>query len=348
MAVLFLDGMGHLSAAHILSKYDFASNYASGDVSAASTLGRFSTACYTLPNATGFVLGKVVSAQSYLGVGVHFYTANVGRNTYSFLGLFDDTTCAVATLRPADLTDGFVLYISGNATSAASLTATYTENTWNLIELEASWGSPAVIRAYLSGVLVLSYASALTNPTASAFTQVRWGGHTNVGSDRLDDLYIINNASGGLSTLASASMRIREHYGIADTATASWTPSTGASHWSMLNEASGVATGHDSNVTYISAPTAGARDLFSLAVATGVYSTFEQPKAVQLTAAAIYTSGPTNLTLIYNGSGTVRSGLACATSATYQVHTYVFNSAAANVSWTVSAIDTLLIGLDAS
>ena len=91
----------------------------------------------------------------------------------------------------------------------------------------------------------------------------------------------------------------------------------------------------------------GARDLFSLAVATGVYSAFEQPKAVQLTAAALYVSGTTTLTLIYNGSGTVRSGVACATSSTYQIHTYVFNSAAANVSWTASAIDTLLIGVDA-
>ena len=353
MAILFLDGCDHLSTQNVVTKYDQLETYTSGDVTVVTSVTRLGTtgAVYKFPNAftRRTVMGincSALGAQSYLGLGINIMPSFITATASAPVLLIRDTASA-SVVRLAYSNQRWVLTVGSADTFAASTASNIlAASTWLLAELAVSYGASGTVLFYANGSAVLSYSGSVLTSAATGMTRAYWGTVTVNASPHLDDFYVINNAAPQVSTMPiGLNMRIRTHWPNDDTATSAWTPDTGSTHFTQVDESSTPGGGHDGAATYVCTTSANARDLYNIESATGTYSANEIPLGVQVVGVARATAGSPSLNLLAELSGTIVSHTTtCAVSSDWYCHRAVFTSAPGGVSWVVSRIDAVTIG----
>lgn len=352
MAILFLDGCDHLSTQNVITKYDLRENYTSGNVTVVTSVTRLGTtgAVYKF-NTVSPRLGiefSAVGVQSYIGMGMNYmYDGSTDNSTKITLMQILDTTSASVARISQEARGRWVLDLGSGNASVTSATAGVTTSIWDLIEFQVSYGASGRIQMYLSGTIVISYTGSVLTSAGTGMTRVFWGtGKTVAGkATYIDDFYVINNAGPQASALIGKNMRIRTHWPNGDTGTSAWTPDTGSTHYTQVDESSTPGAGHDGAATYVCTTSANARDLYDMENATGTYSANEIPLGVQIVAAARQTAGTPSLNLVTELSGTVLSHTTTsAVSSDWFFHRGVFMSAPGGASWVVSRLDALTIG----
>ena len=354
MAILFLDGCQHLSTQQIITKYDVASNYVSGDILSRLSITRLGLSAsvykksHTFANTGIFGVNfSAVGVQSYVAAGVNqlFTTAGVNGNKIAVLEFRD--TAGEAVIRVAGSSGQVVLDVGSGYTSVAAATGGNVASVWNLWEVEASYGATAVCRVYLSGVVLISYTGSILTSANTGITRAYWSWMrlATTHNGHIHDFYVINNAGPAASTLIGSSMQVRTHVVSGDTGTVQWSPASGSTHYTHVDEGSG-GDGHDGTATYVSANAANLRDLLSVASAAALYSASEVPRGVQVNAVALGTAGSLNLLVQVSGGTALSHTTTSAVSTAFQVHRAVFTSAPGGGTWQASSIDNLAIGIE--
>ena len=359
--LLFLDGMQHLSTQQVITKYDALSHMASGVISVYNSANKWGDSSRVYAIRAGVnapVLGanfSALGAQSWVGLGINFKAdgGSDNSNKHTVLEVRDTTGASVVRLAH-QLLAHFVLDIGSDLTSFTSVTATAysaASTAWHLIEMAVSYGASGGVQVYLSGVELVSYTGSVLTSAGTGIALGYWGTVRLVATHTTlyQDFYVINNATPGISTLIGSAMRVRTHWASADTGTSAWVPNTGTDHSTLLRESKDPASaiGHDASVTFVSAGSNLLRDLYQIDDATGLYSAAENPRGAQLTVVAQASGGTVNLNLLIELSGTVVSHTTTsAVSTSWYCHRALFTSAPGGVTWAVSRIDALTVGME--
>lgn len=205
--------------------------------------GRFGTGqAATWTNGTG-------AATSPLFTAVAGFTCGFG----VFMTTFSDTARAFTFLAGATVhvalrfnVDGSITALRDTTVLGSSAAGVLLGSTWHTVECEVVISDTiGRVTVYVDGVSVLNLTSQDTRNGAT--TAVDTFSRVSAGPTlRLDDLYITDSA-----TKPTAALRIETLYPTSDGATLNWTPSTGVSHFGVVDEAQASTT------DYISASLVG-------------------------------------------------------------------------------------------
>ena len=351
MALFTLDSMDAVSNDEIITRYDIVIDYESGACGTTPDAGRFGTGtqAYNLNN-TG--IGQPRLGNS--GVAVSKMIAGI----WTHIGVGIGTSGTVLAFRSADpnvLTSGIdqvavvltsahqlELWCGGVLRTSSVSALPNAANVFNGIELEAHFHSTTgSATVYVSGAFFFSFIGSTTTATGSSFNQALYG-RSNGLTVNFDDWYVFTDQGDTNTQRLGSAARIRLHR-VNASAVSAWTPIGAAANDLCVDE-----TLPDDVTTYVHTSAAGTTDRYNVTAATGVYSSAETPRAVQVVARAQAPSGgsPT-LTLLCELSGVVVSAptLPCSTAWMTQ-HLFPVSLRPGGSTWAVSHIDNVTIGVE--
>lgn len=210
---------------------------------ASLVVGRFGTG-----QAVTYTTGTAAST-SPIFTGVSGFTCGFG----VFLTSFSDTIRAVSFLSGVTVhvalrfnIDGSITALRDTTVLGSSAAGVVLLSTWHTVECEVVISDTVGrVTIYVDGASVLNLTAQDTRngatTTVDTFARVNGGP-----AMRLDDLYITDSA-----TKPTAALRIETLYPTSDGVTLNWTPSTGVSHFGVVDEAQASTT------DYISASLVG-------------------------------------------------------------------------------------------
>ena len=351
MALFALDSMDAVSNDEIITRYDIVIDYESAVCGTTPDTGRFGTGtqAYNLNNTgigqprlgnSGVLVSKMMAGiWTHIGVGIGLsgtILAFRSHNVSVVTSGIDQVAVVLTSAHNLELYCGGVL-----RTSSASALAN-TANVFNGIELEAHWHSTTgSATVYVSGAFFFSFVGSTTTATGSGFDQALYG-RSNGLTVAFDDWYVFTDQGETNTQRLGSAARIRLHR-VNASAVSAWTPVGAAANDLCVDE-----TLPDDITTYVHTSAAGTTDRYNVTAATGVYSSAETPRAVQVVARSQAPSGgsPT-LTLLCELSGVVLSGatLPCSTAWMTQ-HLFPVSLRPGGSTWTVSHIDNVTIGIE--
>lgn len=248
MALLFVDGFDHYATADITKKWALAS----GGGSINSSGGRRSGGAYT--GSTTFMLTKGVTAGSSFVMGVALNLSGGLANTLVVFGLVDAGTTQCDLRVNTDLT----LSVTRNGTALTSGTSSNTLTTgtgiYNYVEWKVTIAdsiSAASCVVKVNGVTWITVATgqdtkATANTTASSFTL---GSTSNIfNAAFFDDLYLCDQ-SGSTNNDFLGDCRIDTLLPNGDGNYTSFTPSTGTTHYLLVDESTPNTTDYNESST---------------------------------------------------------------------------------------------------
>lgn len=289
--------------------------------------GRFGTG-----QAATYTAGSAAST-SPLFTGVASFTCGFG----VFLTSFNDTVRAFSFLSGVTVhvalrfnIDGSITALRDTTVLGSSAAGVLLASTWHTVECEVVISDTVGrVTIYVDGASVLNLTAQDTRNGAT--TTVDTFSRVNVGpAMRLDDLYITDSA-----TKPTAALRIETLYPTSDGATLNWTPSTGVSHFGVVDEAQASTT------DYISASLVGDVDELNMGDLSAT------PTAIEAVALVLYAlkTDATARTLFpgVKSGATTSDGTAVALSTTGGRFDRIMavdpNTAAA---WTAAAVNALI------
>lgn len=248
--------------------------------------------------------------------------------TVTQVGILINMNGAIEAYRQTSTTAGTLLGTSANNVVIL--------NTWHYMEVETTISDTVgVVNVYIDGVSVLALTGQDTrNGSPTTVDTLSYGqhvGNTGAGVTVMDDLYVTDSAT------KLGERRVETLVPTADTATAAWTPSTGTSHFAMVDELPANTT------DYNSASVVGNTDRYTSA---GLSSTPTTIDAVDVVAYALKTDATARSIALQVKSGATTSdgsNYALATSVTQnrRLLTTDPNTAAA---WAAAAVNALEFG----
>lgn len=162
-------------------------------------------------------------------------------------------------------TDGTWSYQRGLTPVGSPSTATLALNTYTYVECRVTFhDSAGVVQVRLDGVLILTLTGVDTQNTLNASaSRLRLGNHGSgagftFGTQDVDDVYICDG-TGSVNNDFLGDCRVDVVRPTADGAHSAWTPSTGTTHYTLVDE-----TTPNDDSDYLSTSTAGARDTHAL------------------------------------------------------------------------------------
>lgn len=162
-------------------------------------------------------------------------------------------------------TDGTWSYQRGSTPVGSASTATIALNTYTYVEMRITFHDTAgVVQVRLNGTLVLDLSGIDTQQTANASAnRIRLGNHGTggtftFGTEDIDDVYVCDG-TGTVNNTFLGDCRVDVLRPTADGANSAWTPSTGTSHFALVDE-----TTPNDDSDYLSTSTAGVRDTQAL------------------------------------------------------------------------------------
>jgi hypothetical protein len=344
MALLFIDGFDHYATADLAKKW----NNAVGGFIAAN--GRRTSGNFQNVSGTGTTQGyvsKTLPASLATGViGFALYVnALPGSDTQGMFLSFGDSGVFHAHIG----VDASGNLYAARASAFGSISAVLGRSSggpisggaYNFVEVKATINdTTGAVTIKLNGTVVLTLTSQDTRNAGNAsFNQVYIGQFQASGGMhiRIDDLYVCDT-SGSVNNDFLGDCRIDTLFPTGDGASSAFTPSTGTTHWSLVDE----ATPNTSD--YVDGVSVGDRDLYTYpALVTLSTSTVF---GMQVNAMANKDdAGARSLALTARSSSTNVDGTSQAMSTSQVNLASIFETDSASAAWTQTTVNAGQFGV---
>jgi len=238
MALLWIDGFDHYSASQSNRMYE------DGAISSMSTsIARTGQAAN--PHYSDYGLKKYLGTNAgTLIVGFAYYSNNDTYQGWNWLVRFYDGTTEQCRLERGY--EGKLRLYGNNTLLAESPPVTYPLKQWCYMEIKIAFGNPGSYQIRVNARTVMS-GSGRTTSTANNYAN--WVGWHGPNADWIDDLYICD-ATGSINNDFLGDVKVVTVYPNADGTNTAWTPSSGTTHYVLVNEA---PANDDTNYLYTSA-----------------------------------------------------------------------------------------------
>jgi len=335
MALRFIDGFDHYATADFGKKWGGVS---AGSPAISAGTGRRSTASLRCP--TGSSLHLTLDAQQVWLVGIAVRITAFPTTLVVLLAWLDGVTLqgdVGITNTGAVLVRGGGSATLGTSTNVLSLN-TYYYLEWRLLVGNAGIGQSEV---RVNGVSWLALTGVDTQGTVNATATVLKCGtvQSSAGSLDIDDLYICDGTGSAPHNTFLGDCRVDSLLPNADVTPQQWTPSTGTTHYTLVDETAPNTT------DYVSSSTPTHRELFGMQDLTAATGTIY---GAQLNLAALKSDAGTRSikSLIKSGSSEILgSTIALSTSQLYTLQIQVTDPAT-SVAWTESGINAVNCGAE--
>lgn len=235
--------------------------------------------------------------------------------------------------------NGDLSFCSGNTLGSnirATALSAIAWGVWNYVEVElVSHASAGSVNMYVNGVLVASASGVVTNAglDVNAVVLVMPTVTGALPKIYIDDFYCISGAS------RLGERRVLTKYPSADTAQKDWTPNSGSTNYSRVNEEP-----MNGDTSYVSAATVGAEDLYDIGDLGFVPLSIDAVQLVMVARKDDATARSVAPVLISGSTTTVGSDLVMTTS--YAVKTTIFETDPdTSAAWTASGVNALQAGM---
>ena len=343
MALLLIEGFegyGTSTATNVSSyivRRGWAWGYTTSSVPylAAGRLGGFSlTDSSTGTNTTWKYTGLTTNATLIFGIAFYQTTAAV-TSTFSF---YDGTTLGVNV---GIVTSTGVVTIKTGATTLGTYTLSLSINTWYYLEIKVLCdGSVGTVEVRVNGTSLIALTGQNTKAgTHSYHDGVMFTASSQSSQQRFDDIYICDG-SGSTQNNFLGVCQVIGLSATADTATIQFTPSTGLTHYNLVNERL-----EDDDTSYVESPTIGLTDYYNYLsnVLTGVGSIL----AIQVnTTCKIAGTGCTLRSPISSNDVVANGTDNTVTSTSYACkHSISVVDPNTNAAWTIAGLNAASIGI---
>jgi hypothetical protein len=243
MALLWIDGFDHYSAAQSTRMYEDGSIW-----SMSTTIARTGQAAN--PHYQDFGLKKYLGTNAgTLICGFAYYNDNDPYQPWTWLVRFYDGTTEQCRLERGY--EGKLRLYGNNTLLAESPAVTYRGKQWCYIEIKITFGNPG---SYEVRVNTRTVMSGTGRTTSTANNYANWVGWHGPNADWIDDLYICDN-TGTYNNDFLGDIKVITILPNADGSNTGWTPSTGTSHYAVVDESPA-----NDDTDYLYTSTAGATD----------------------------------------------------------------------------------------
>lgn len=246
-------------------------------------------------------------------------------------------------------TTGTFSYTRGLTPVGAASTATIALNTYTYVEcLVTIHDTAGVVTVRLDGTTVLSLTGIDTQATGNAVADtIRLGNHGSgptfqFGTEDLDDVYICDGSGAAPHNTFLGDCRVDVLSPTADGAHSAWTPSTGTSHFALVDE-----TAPNDDTDYLSTATAAARDSHAMTDLPSL--TTPLILGVQhVMAARKDDAGTRQVKALLKSGATTQAGSVTHTLTTaYTFYRTVYpTDPATGAAWTVAAVNAVEAGME--
>lgn len=331
MALIFIDGFDHYSAqADIGKKWSAAS---STFPTISTTGGRRGGGCASFPSSATYYAERSIGSTATAIVGIALYRRDT--TTGDILRFYEGATLHLTLT--VDVNYKLRLYTgtSSGGTLLATGTTTISQSAWTYIELKATIGNSGAYEVKINGVSEFSSGSADTqNGGTATMDKVRIGGGPN---SYVDDVYICDS-SGSTNNDFLGDCRIDTLLPTGDGYYTDFTPSTGTSHYALVDETAPNTT------DYVSSATSGHRDSYAFPDLTALVS--QTVYGVQINAAALKSdSGSRSLGTMSRLSSTDKDGSGVALGTSQDFVTEIQETDPASAAWTEANINAAEFGV---
>jgi hypothetical protein len=328
MSIVWIDGFDlYSSTVNYTSK-----GYSSTAGTTSFVTGRFGGLALRVQSANGAVTFGLPGSYTGLAWGFAYRPSNLIAST--LIAQFMTSGSIVCSLFL--LATGALQFVRGSTTGTNVLCTTAvvaSVSNWTYIEMEFTQSATVgAVNIYCNGALAAS--ATAVNTGATAINQLGYAG-TNSGFNAVtsdfDDSYVKNvatrNGECKVETLRPSS-----------DAAVQWTPNSGATNFSRVNEAAS-----DGDTSYVSSATVGQTDLYGVGA---LGSSPANIMAVQVTVIARKDDAASRQLATVNKSGTTTStGATRALGSTYQTFSDIYETNPDTTSaWTPTTVNGLQVG----
>lgn len=335
MALRFLDGFDSYVTADLTKKWPTVN----GTMTISAGTGRRSTASLRCANQTVSYVARTFDAQGTWTLGVALRFTTMPTSTTDLLRWYDGGT-QQCELR---ITTTGTLQVTRNGTILGTSTNALALNTYRYIELRLvihNTTGQAEVRVDGASWLALTNQDTQNSANATADT-LRLGviQTTLLGNLDIDDLYICDGTGSAPHNGLLGDCRVDTLLPNAEGSPQQWTPSTGTSHYQLVDDAAPNTTDYVSNAT----PTQ--RELFGMQDLSAVTGTIY---GAQLGLAALKSDAgarSVKALIVSGASEALGTAQALSTSQTYLLHVQTTDPAT-GAAWTETAVNGALCGVE--
>jgi hypothetical protein len=259
VALLFMDGFGHLEDDEELTKWD--EYYGSSALTYASAYGRYGDYGARLASSGFYYIGKNVTSSTTLIVGIALKQED-SLSTDEFLVFLENGSVQVELELQSN---GAISVNRGSSTQLGiSSAGVLSANTWHYIEAKVYFHQTAgTVDVKVDGASVLSLSSQDTVATSTASAdgiQLYSGGEFRY----VDDLYVCD-ATGSQCNDFLGNVKIHTLYPTSDGNSSDFTPASGSDNYAMVD----IAQFAGAETDYVESSTTGHKDLYGVTTYSG-------------------------------------------------------------------------------
>jgi hypothetical protein len=344
MALRFTDSFDHYSTGDLLEKWTAVSIAASYAIGAT---GRRSTNALRFTGIAGSsrLLTKTLDAQPTWALGVAINVQALPASSgFSILGVLDAGSIQVSVQLNST---GTLSATRGGTTVLGTSTATLSAGAYAHVGLETTiHPSAGTVTVYLNGGAVLTLTGQNTRATAnSSANQVGTGPMTSTPSSMtfdLDDFFACDGTGSAPQNAFLGDARIDCLFPSGDGSQSAWTPSSGTTHSTLVDE-----TAPNDDTDYLSTATAGARDAQTLGDLPALGSVSIVGLVHWLSARKDDAGTRQVKSLVKSGATTVVGGTTHALSTSYLYYGEIWPlDPATSAAWTTTAVNALEAGAE--
>lgn len=332
MSLLFIDGFDHYATADLTKKWTTNNN-----ATISSSSGRRGGGALNI-NYSSYYVAKGVANSATLIVGFHINPPAYAASNFEFLRFSDGGTTQIAIYR---LTSGALQVYNGSFTVlGATAGGVLADSIAHYVEVKIKFhGSTGTVDIRIDGVSVLSLTGKNTIGSANAYANLvtLFGAATFVNC-YYDDFYICD-ALGSTNNNFLGDVRIDTIYPTSDGNYSQFTPSTGSTHYTLVDETAPNTTDYNDGAAVGDRDSYGMGNLSALASQT-VYG-------VQVNAAIVKDDAGAKSVATFVRSGSTNGDGASAALSTSQVYvSQVFETDPnGSIAWTESSVNAMEAGV---
>jgi hypothetical protein len=259
----------------------------------------------------------------------------------SVLSFYDDVTLGVNV---SIVISTGVITVKTGASTLATWTSPLQINTWYYFEVKTLCdASVGTVEVRINGTTIIS----LTGQDTKAGTHdyhngISFYSSNQVNHQRFDDIYVCDGSGSTLNDF-QGNCHIYGTYPVSDSDTIEWTPSTGVTHYNLVNEV--LADG----ITYVESSISALKDLYNFKSMTGILSATTPILGIQINTTCETSVGiSTIIEPVILSSSVEITGPDTTILSTYVAPHYISTvDPATNLAWTINGLNSAQFGIKA-